>query len=309
MKKLISIVALSSVALAACGGSANSLAATVDGTEITVGDVESLINVDGEAVTKEQFAQFLAFAIQWEVIGEAASNDYQIEITDEEITAEADRIFNDFGTGQSREDFLSERGVSEEFLRRIGRQGLIDTTIREILTERIPDPSPEDIEAQRLTFLAPLTTACVSHILISDEEVAAETLQRLDDGEVFGELATELSEDPGSASNNGILPCGTLDGYVVPFRDAALVATVGEVYPELVESQFGYHIVLVTDRDEVPEDQLPTEQDLIDGVKAQAVNNELESWFLARVAEADVTVEEQYGVWQASPPTVIPPQS
>ena len=310
MKKLLSFVVLMAMLLAACGGSSNSLAATVDGDEITVGDVEQLIDSGGEAVTREQFAQFLSFAIQWRVIRDAAAADYQIEVTEEEASAEADRIFEEFAAdGQSREDFLAERGVSEQFLQDIAQQGVVDESIREILIERVPEPTTEEVDAERLAARAPLTNACVSHILVSEEDVATSIFDRLDDGEEFGEIAAEISEDPGSAENNGILPCGAPDQYVVPFRDAVLIAPVGEVYSEIVQSQFGYHVILVTDREDPAEGDLPDEATLVDAIKAQAVNQELEAWFLANLGEADVTVEEEYGTWQPNPPQVVPPQS
>lgn len=132
-------------------------------------------------------------------------------------------------------------------------------------------------------------------------------LERLDSGEDFGELATELSADTGSAANNGILPCGSPQTYVEPFRDAVMVAEIGEIVPDPVESQFGYHVILVTDRQIPTEGDLPTDEQLADGVRDQAVVAALEEWFLDAVAEADVVVEEEFGTWQANPPTVVPP--
>lgn len=294
--------------LAACGGGSDTVAATVDGEDVTVGEVESLIDSDGATVAKDEFAQFLGFQIQWLVINAAAEADYGITVTDEEVAAEADRIFEDAAEeGQTREEFLSTRGVTEDFLTSIARQGLIDVQIREILREDAPDPTTEDLEAQLNAAKAPLTTACVSHILVASEEEANEVLDRLEGGEEFGELAMELSSDTGSAENNGILPCGTLETYVEPFRDAALIAPIGEVYETPVESQFGWHVVMVTDRDDAPEGDLPSDQELADAVQANSVIDELRAWFLGAVEDADVSIDEAYGTWQANPPQVVPP--
>lgn len=308
MKKLLYLVVLGAMILAACGGGSDTVAATVDGEDVTVGEVESLIDSDGATVAKDEFAQFLGFQIQWLVINAAAEADYGITVTDEEVAAEADRIFEDAAEeGQTREEFLSTRGVTEDFLTSIARQGLIDVQIREILREDAPDPTTEDLEAQLNAAKAPLTTACVSHILVASEEEANEVLDRLEGGEEFGELAMELSSDTGSAENNGILPCGTLETYVEPFRDAALIAPIGEVYETPVESQFGWHVVMVTDRDDAPEGDLPSDQELADAVQANSVIDELRAWFLGAVEDADVSIDEAYGTWQANPPQVVPP--
>ncbi|MGH3650237.1 MAG: peptidylprolyl isomerase [Acidimicrobiia bacterium] len=307
MKKFLSLVVLGGLALAACGG-AGAVAATVDGGEVTVDDVEALIDSNGAAISKEQFAQFLAFEIQWRVINEAATADYGITITEEEVTAEADRIYESVAVGnQTREDFLAERGITEEFLRNIARQGLLDVGIREILGEGVSEPTEEDLDAELRAARAPITTACISHILVDTEEEAIDVMDRLDSGEEFGEVAKEVSTDTLSAENNGIIPCGTLETYVVPFRDAVLTAPVGELHATPVESQFGFHVIMVTDRTDAAEADLPSEEELVDAVRDGAILDELEDWFLAAMEEAEVSVGEEYGTWQANPPTVVPP--
>ncbi|HJQ76934.1 MAG TPA: peptidylprolyl isomerase [Acidimicrobiia bacterium] len=306
MKKLIPLILLG-LLLAACGGG-GALAATVDGEEITVADVEALIDPSGEAVARDQFAQFLSFAIQWRIINKAAAEDFGLDFTAEEVAAEADNIIEEVAAeGQTREEFLAERGVSEEFLQNIARQGLLDVGIREQLIEDVAEPTTEEIEDARGAAELAQTNACVSHILVATEEEARDVLERLDSGEDFGELAAELSTDTGTAGNNGILPCGSPQTYAEPFRDAVMVAEIGEVVPDPVQTQFGYHVILVTDRTVPADEDLPSEEELADGVRDQAVIAELQEWFLGAVEEADVAVEEEFGTWQANPPTVVPP--
>ena len=51
MKKLFSLVAVGAVLLAACGGGGgNTVAATVNGTDVTVADVNALIDAEGGTV-------------------------------------------------------------------------------------------------------------------------------------------------------------------------------------------------------------------------------------------------------------------
>ncbi len=311
MKKFSYALAATALLVVACGGGASAIAATVDGTDITVGEVESLIKIEESTITKEQFAQFLGFEIQWSIVANAASDQWGIEIAEGEIEAEADRIFESAATGgEAREDFLASRGVTEEFLRDIAHQALLDQAVREQLAGDVEDPTSEEIEAEMGIAAASLTEVCVSHILVPTLEEAEDVFARLEAGEDFGELAAELSQDPGSAENDGVLPCSSAGQYVEEFRDASVTAPTGEVYSEIVETQFGFHVMLVTDRTDPVTEDLPTEDEIIETLQADAVALELNSWFLEQITAAEVTVGEQYGTWQAAPqPTVIPPSS
>ena len=91
------------------------------------------------------------------------------------------------------------------------------------------------------------------------------------------------------------------------FRDASLIAPIGEVYSEIVETQFGFHVMLVTDRVEPTEEELPTEEDVVSRLKIQSVGTQLQVWFLQQMESSQVTVDEDYGTWTANPPGVTPP--
>lgn len=307
MKKLLTLVVAGAVLLAACG-SGGGVAATVNGTDVTVSDVEALIESEGATIPTEQFAQYLTAAIQFNIFFDAAEEDFGATATDEEIEAEAQRLIDELATeGETREDFLSTRGVTEDFLSQIAKQSVIDTAMRESLAAEAADPTQEEIDAERALAAASLTSACVSHILVETEEEATDVMTRLGEGEDFGAIATEVSTDTGSAANNGELPCGSPDGYVEPFRLAVLDATVGEIYPTPVESQFGYHIILVTEFTEPAEADLPTDDELAENVRQAAIAGEVQEWFNGVMESAEVTVNEEYGTWQALPPAVIPP--
>lgn len=310
MKKLLPIIVLIALVLAACGGSAGVVAATVNGADVTVGDVERLIDTDESTIPKDQFAQFLGFRIQWDIIEEAANDEFGIEFTEGEVTDEADRIYDSTNQGESREEFTASRGVTEDFLQEVARQSLIDRALVEVFETDVAVPSQEEIDEQLATSVANLTTVCVSHILVPTEEEADDAYERVTTGgEEFGVVAAEVSQDPGSAANDGVLPCGPAGDYVPEFRDASLVAPLGEVYEEIVGSQFGFHVMLVTDRQEPAAGDLPSEQSISDQLHDAAVREEVNNWFFATVAAAEVSVEEAYGTWNPQPPQpgVVPP--
>ena len=78
---------------------------------------------------------------------------------------------------------------------------------------------------------------------------AEEILARAKNGEDFAALANEFSEDPGnmdpqSKQKKGGLYADTPKGRMVPaFEQAALALEPGQVAPDLVETDYGYHII------------------------------------------------------------------
>jgi parvulin-like peptidyl-prolyl isomerase len=300
VKKLSYFLVVGAVALAACGSGSGAVAATVNGENLTVGQIEALLDTDGATVSKDQFAQFLGFQIQWLIAEAAAKTDYGLAPTDDEITAEADRIFNEVSAdGETRADFLSSRGFTEQFLRNYARQSLLQTAIGDLYLADIPEPTQEEVDAQRDGS----TSVCVSHILVDTEQEAEDVMTRLGDGEDFAALATELSTDTGSAPTGGDLGCGAPSQYVESFAEAVKVAPIGEVYDQIVESTFGFHVIMVTDR------TVPTDEEAIQLFKDDAVATQMQDWFLAAVEASDVTVTEEYGTWDSTSLSVVPPAS
>jgi hypothetical protein len=77
---------------------------------------------------------------------------------------------------------------------------------------------------------------------------AEEILKRAQSGEDFATLANEFSEDPGNKNPKGEPQGGLYTNVqkgrmVKPFEDAALALEPGQIAPNVVESDFGYHII------------------------------------------------------------------
>lgn len=100
-------------------------------------------------------------------------------------------------------------------------------------------------------------SARASHILFkadeADEEArqiakqkAQEALQELKAGADFAQMARTRSED-GSASSGGDLGWFSEGQMVAPFSDAVFSANEPGLLPNIVETQFGYHIINVTE--------------------------------------------------------------
>lgn len=86
-----------------------------------------------------------------------------------------------------------------------------------------------------------------SHILVNTKEEALELKDKINSPEDFARYAAEYSNCP-SGAEGGDLGFFGKGMMVKPFEDAAFSLPVG-VVSEPVETQFGWHLILVTDKD------------------------------------------------------------
>lgn len=85
-----------------------------------------------------------------------------------------------------------------------------------------------------------------SHILVPTEQEARDLKARIENGEDFGAIAKANSQCPSGQSGGDLGFFGK--GMMVPeFETAAFAAGVGEV-TEPVKTQFGYHLIKVTEQ-------------------------------------------------------------
>lgn len=96
----------------------------------------------------------------------------------------------------------------------------------------------------------------VRHILVTpneiiDDETAKQqledALEKLADGEDFGELAKLMSDDPGSANNGGEMDWSGPGTFVPEFEEVVDASEIGEI-SDPFRSRFGWHVVEVMDR-------------------------------------------------------------
>ena len=85
-----------------------------------------------------------------------------------------------------------------------------------------------------------------SHILVESEEEAKDLIFKLSDGADFAALAQEFSTGP-SGPNGGALGWFGQGQMVAPFEQAVMSLTLGEVSPLPVQTQFGWHVIILND--------------------------------------------------------------
>jgi peptidyl-prolyl cis-trans isomerase D len=142
---------------------------------------------------------------------------------------------------------------------RVGERRRIKYALVDVdqLRERVTVPEEEIqafYEANRAQYSAPEEIRA-SHILFNfDEDDPAEIRARAESvlaearaGADFAALAREHSQDEGSAALGGDLDYFGRGRMVPEFEQAAFALEIGQI-SDLVESPFGFHIILLTDR-------------------------------------------------------------
>lgn len=139
----------------------------------------------------------------------------------------------------------------------------------------------------------------VRHILVKpnevlDDEAAREFIaslkQRIESGEDFAELAKEHSDDIGSAQEGGELGW-TNPGQMVPEFETAMAGAEIGVITDPVRSEFGWHILEVTDRRTENFAEQVRRNQVANFLRESKYEEELENWLREIREEAFVDIK------------------
>jgi parvulin-like peptidyl-prolyl isomerase len=254
MKRTLSVLVLAVVVLAACANSAV-VAATVNGHDITADDVTRGAHGFGEsALFRQQLSQQqvdlrptgpvpMAFASQW----------LQSLITSEAIKQYAAKHHiapSDQEVAQARQQFSGSSASASAFkqLPKFLQRQLVDTTALQLAIRSATKPTVSD--AKLNTAYQQLAADCTSkrligHILVATADQAQQVIDRINQGESFGAVASAVSTDSGSAAQAGLLTCQDSSQWsqIDPtFAAAAEAVPVGQI-SKPVQTQFGFHVI------------------------------------------------------------------
>lgn len=301
---LVAAAALTVVA-AACGGAQS--VATVGDSSISYDEIISYMRVDGDVVNQDQFTRTLLGVIADRVIVAQAASDFGISRTDEEVDAQVEELIGPLTQGGvSLEDILQANALTEEGLRAIAAQGVLQGKVQDALVADLPEPTEEELQLRYDAELPSRANVCSAHILLESEEEAQAALDRALAGEDFATLAMELSTGP-SGPDGGDLGCGAPAQFVLEFANGTLAAEVGVPHGP-VRSSFGWHVILVSERTAPTFDELRAE--LVTALAASQADQLWSDWLVEALTTADVSVDPEYGTWTTDPaPTIIPPGS
>ena len=198
-------------------------------------------------------------------------------------------------TAQAREQVV----LREIFVQEAARKGLAASPevaaqmalaresilIRELFEDyRKKNPvSDEAAQAEYAKFKAQSTGTefRARHILVEKEDEAKALIAQIKGGAKFEDLAKKSSKDTGSAENGGDLDFAKAESYVPEFGGALQKLKKGEMTPEPVKSQFGFHVIRLEDTREA---SFPSFDDVkgqlkqrMEQAKLQAYQEELRS--------------------------------
>jgi peptidyl-prolyl cis-trans isomerase C len=303
------------LALAGCsnvtGTGDPTAAATVNDERIEVSEVEAqyALSTSGDRPDPdaEQSAALQSSALQYLLrltLLEQGAADLGIEFTDEDMEQAREDFAAQFGGPEALEAALEEEGLELSDLDAQLKSQWLEMAIGEALADDV-EVSEEDVRAAYERQYAALPT--VRHILLETEDEAQEVVDELDDGADFNELAAERSIDPSAEQNAGELGQLQLGQTVEPFEDAAFGAEVGEIVGP-VESDFGFHVIEVTD---VQETEAPPFEEVEEQIRRELVSQQggqerFLDWIRGVAADADVEVNPRFGEWDESGIAVVP---
>lgn len=253
--------------------------ASVGGTDIGKDELyEKMAAVSG--------AQTLDVMISDEIVRQEAEKE-GIKVTQDDIDAEMAVYEESYGGKEALQSAIEASGMS---------MGKLTEEIKTyLLIEKLVGPevevTDEEISAyfeeNKETF-AQQETVEASHILVETEEEADEVKAKLAEGKDFAELAKEYSTDTASAENGGELGAFGKGEMAVEFEKAAFSMEVDEV-SEPVETEFGFHIIKVTDKTEAAEANLEDSKEQIKEVLFdQKLNTQYSSWIAEKKQSYDI---------------------
>lgn len=189
-------------------------------------------------------------------------------------------------TPYTREGF---EGQLDETYANIEKFGLDKTYIRTFFENLILREKLEEVLTADLPSVE--TQVRARHILVVDSVTAENMIERLKNGADFAELAREFSTDTGSGAQGGDLGWFGKNAMIPEFEAAVFaLENPGDFTLEPVQSTFGFHIIQLMGKREIP---------LTGDALQQAKDVAFQQWLTTAREEYGV---ETFDIWQARVP-------
>ncbi len=237
--------------------------ATVDGTDITLGHVISMVRLlppEYQGLPDNVlFDGLLEQLVQQQVLASLAERDLG--------------RLEQLGLENERRAFLAAT-----LLDRIGNEPISDAALQ------------AEFDAQ-FGSAGPVTEYNANHILVQTQADAEAVIAALAEGADFAQLAQERSIGP-SGPNGGALGWFTAGMMVPSFEEAVFALAVGEVSPP-VETQFGWHVIVLNEtREQAPPTLDDVRAELEDGLRRARVEAAIEEMTqAATIARPEIQID------------------
>jgi peptidyl-prolyl cis-trans isomerase C len=179
---------------------------------------------------------------------------------------------------KGREAGLADDPEVKKFVKQAEEEAISRAYIQKIIDQKVNDEAIQKVYDEDLKQHPPQIEIRASHILVKTEDEAKEIIKELQGGADFATLAKEKSIDKGSGQNGGDLNWFTKDTMVKEFSDAAFAMQRGDVSKVPVKSQFGWHVIKITDsRMQTPAPLEQRKDDIRKALSQEAVHQEVQS--------------------------------
>ncbi len=291
--------------------SGGDLVATVNGVEIHMEEIEEVSPEEGEVVERVAFEERLLSMVITRLLLTKAREEYGIDAEQEPYLTAVEEEYQSLrqqvlAQNPDYEAFLAAQGITDQRVRLLAAQRAVVEALGDELAQNFPEMTDQEVEEIFDASRVRLTeSVCTTHVLLETHEEAEAALERALAGEPMTELARELSIEPSATDTGGDLGCLPASTFVEEYAEAVVRAELMVPFGP-VESQFGHHVILVTERTDlqVADHAEAIRAGDIERRQAEAV----EEWFLRVASESDVQIEPQYGTWTTQPtPQILPP--
>lgn len=242
----------------------NTAAASVNGENILASDLDALYNrLPPQTKAQVTKTELLDQMINEKTLMQEAKNK-GLDINQVEISDFLDKLL--LQSGITKQEFIkrlelqniTEQMVNDEIYKqliitKLYQQEIIDkidvsnAEIEKYYNDNIQTfNAQEKVKASHILICHKDSQSCESN-LTKDEALAKITkIKATATKDNFADLAKENSQD-GSAAQGGDLGFFEKGTMVKPFEDASFSTKVGQI-SDIVETQYGYHLILVTDK-------------------------------------------------------------
>ncbi|WP_156154022.1 peptidylprolyl isomerase [Domibacillus tundrae] len=275
---VIAVIAAAGFFFATADSSAETIA-EVGGTKITKDELyDSLVETYG--------ADTAASLIADKIVEKEAAKE-KVKVTDEEIQEELDATIESYGGEEAYTAALESGGMTEEDMKKDIKIYLQTVKLLEPRIEITDEEISTYFDENKETF-ATSEQVEASHILVGDEEKVNEVAAKLAAGGDFAELAKEYSTDTTSGKNGGELGFFGTGEMAAEFETAAFAMEVGET-SDPVKTDYGYHIIKVTDKQEAKEANLKdSTAEIKEALMQEKLSTEYTTWLEEKQEEYDI---------------------
>lgn len=265
MKKIIAVILLiaMTVSLAACSGgkekSGSNLVKVGDST-ISESQLDQYLKFTAfiQGIDVSQFPEESMKTIKTQMLDDLVSFECikqyyagkEKEVLPDTVETDLKNFMDEAKNTETINSFLKENKISDEtltnfFYDQYYRQAYFDEV--EAGMKNLEGDAKAYYEANMDSFKVDEITA--SHILVEKESEAKDVLAKLKAGEKFEDLAKQYSIDTYNKDTGGSLGTFGKGQMVKEFEDAAFALKPSEI-SDAVKTEFGYHIIKVTDKNQ-----------------------------------------------------------